>query len=230
METPLCRDCPVLNFPGHLMVNTAIWDDFDRIKVRNSYQPRDIIFKRGDKADGFYCLSRGSARSFLKNSVHQHREQTLNIYREGDWMGFRDSIFAETYHHNAIAIEPLVVCFFSGKEVKDILQVNENFQYKVLQKFAQQSREMERKIFSLGTKDKHRRLAELILDLYQHSPHKPQIELNISRRVIASMIGTSQEFVFRALADFKDRQWLEIKPHQLKILKPKELQKLANLL
>ena len=61
-----------------------------------------------------------------------------------------------------------------------------------------------------------------------HSPDPLYLKLTLTHAEIAEMIGTSRETVSRLFADFKKKQWLQVKGSTLIIRNKSALQKIVH--
>jgi CRP/FNR family transcriptional regulator len=55
-----------------------------------------------------------------------------------------------------------------------------------------------------------------------------ELILNITREVMATCIGTKTETLIRSLADFKDRNWIELDKNKITIVNRKALVDLSE--
>jgi len=88
---------------------------------------------------------------------------------------------------------------------------------------------MENHVHSMGTKQIHSRLAELLITFHGAAgSDDPELNINVTREVMATCIGTTTETLIRALADFKDRNWIKIEKNKIELLNLKALYNLSE--
>jgi CRP/FNR family transcriptional regulator len=80
---------------------------------------------------------------------------------------------------------------------------------------AKEWRESESQVVSLGTKQVHSKLAELLITLKDAAGGSDEIEIKMTREVLASIIGTTTETLVRALTDFKNRNIVHVEKHKV---------------
>lgn len=224
-ESPNCYICEIKN---HSILNSADSQTIRTInKAKNfcKFAKLDMLFKTGDMAKGFYFIRSGLVRTF---KISGSKEQTFNILGPGDWVGFRDAFMGESYFHTAECLEDVEACFI-GKEIAEaLIQSDVNFQTEVFRQMAREWRDSETKILSLGTKQVHGKLAELILTLKKGSGDSQELELKITREILATIIGTKTETLVRALTDFKNRDIVRVEKNKIIINDTKALENLAE--
>ena len=94
---------------------------------------------------------------------------------------------------------------------------------------AEEWKETENHVHSMGTKQIHSRLAELLITFHDATAQKdPELNINVTREVMASCIGTTTETLIRSLADFKDRNWIKIEKNKIELLNLKALYSLSE--
>ncbi|WP_411822476.1 Crp/Fnr family transcriptional regulator [Leptospira sp. 'Mane'] len=193
--------------------------------TRKLVAKNQILFSEGDTATGFYIVEKGSFRSF-RSSGNAGKQQTFQIYTSGKWLGIRDAAYGGTYLHNAIALEDSVVQFIEESELKRLLNSNAEFQSFVFYQVAKDSVEAENKIYSLGTRQVHAKLSEFLLQ--SMDLNEEEVELPITREVIASIIGVTTETLVRALTDLKSRGWVDIDKRKVCVKNRLALSKLLD--
>jgi CRP-like cAMP-binding protein len=224
---PDCFDC---DFRNHNVLQCANHETITRINEEKGYfefKKGSFLFKTGDEANGFYFIKNGLVRTF--SHTNSGKEQTYSLRTSGDWVGFRDCISASVFHHDATAIEDTQVCFVTRELVETLVFNDANFQKEVFRQMAKEWRESEEQILSLGTKQVHEKLAEILIVLDNAQGSRNQVELKITRDILASFIGTKTETLVRALSDLKARDFISIEKNRIDILNRDALHSLSKI-
>ncbi len=221
-----CINCTSRQYSIFKNVDSETLNSLSKKKVINSYSKKEILFQKDEKVTGFYCIKEGLVRT--SRDSKQGKEQTFDLATEGKWLGFRDMISSETYSHQASTLEETNACFISKESYEALLKDSYTFQREVTIYLAKEWKKSEERVFSLGIKQTHERLAELLLAFSSYSETEDLIELKLTREVMASCIGTNTETLIRALADFKDRNWIGIEKNKILILNKKSLTELSE--
>lgn len=209
-----CHKCDLKSRTSFRCLKENYLTLLDNSKKSRIYNKGDYLFEKGDEANGFFCINSGTVRTFISSHLG-HKELSFRIHSAGSWVGCRDAILGSFHNHSAVCIEPVKACFIDGEQIEKILQNDSDFQLELMRKMAHKWKDSEDQAYSIGTKQIHSKLAELIVALYQTAANPPEIELNFTREVMASMIGTTSESVSRALSDFKVRDWLHIERNKI---------------
>ncbi|MBE7411450.1 MAG: Crp/Fnr family transcriptional regulator [Leptospiraceae bacterium] len=221
-----CKHCNTLSLGLYRCVSPETLEKINSQKKFSSFKKGDYLFTAGESADGIYILQSGIVRTFKISEVG--REQTFSLKEAGSWVGLRDSLVGLEYNHSAVCLEDTLACFWKKDLINETLKSEREFQMELLNLLALEWRDSENQIFSLGTKQIHSKLAELLLSLHSSSGNSPEIELKITREIIASIIGTTTESVIRALSDFKARDWIGIQKNKIIFKDYKQLSEIAN--
>ncbi len=192
--------------------------------TRKQVPKNTILFSEGDPATGFYIVEKGSLRSYRSSGIG--KQQTFQIYTPGAWLGLRDTVSGETYLHHAIALEDSVVLFVEEAELNRLLICDSEFQKTIFRQVVKDSIEAENKIYSLGTRQVHAKLAEFLLQSRKFQTG--DVDLPFTREVMASIIGVTTETLVRALTDLKNRGWIDIDKRKAFIKDELALRKLLD--
>ena len=121
----------------------------------------EVIFKEGDKVSGVYFVNSGNVKVHKKWDAD--KELIIRFAKTGAILGHR-GIGSETgYPVSATALENGVICFVDMDFFEATLKVNADFTYKLLQFFASELCESERKMRNLAHMSVKGRVAESLL-------------------------------------------------------------------
>lgn len=214
----------------HGVFKCASSTGLDKISAEKSFinfKKKDIIFKEHERMNGFYCIQSGLVRTY-KTSI-SGKEQTFQIAGRGKWLGFRDLITGEESNHSSVCLEDVEVCFIPKETITDLIKSDADFQIEVMKYLADEWKEMENHVHSMGTKQIHSRLAELLITFHGASGATDnEVNINVTREVMATCIGTTTETLIRALADFKDRNWIRVEKNKIELINLKALYNISE--
>lgn len=229
-EGPLNPDCFLCDYKNHNVLHCAAHETIERINAGKDF----TIFPRGKqlvtagvKAEGFFFIKSGLVRSYVQ--LASGKEQTLRLSGPGDWVGFRDCISDSISHHNVVAVEDTHACYITGALIDALVKDDSNFQKEVFRQMAKEWREMEEHVVSLGTKQVHEKLAEILIVLDNAQGRKNHVELKVTRDVLATFIGTKTETLVRALSDLKAREFISVDKNHIDILNREALYSLSKI-
>lgn len=177
------------------------------------YEKGEIIFNYGDNFDNLFVVNNGKVK-VSKISV-LGKEQILRILEPGSFMG-ELSLFKKTISNStAEALEATDICLIQGAKIRELIISKPELALKLLQKYSERVEEAEELIEQIGLRDVEQRIANfLILEIkkaYDSFNNKEyEITLPISKKDLASLIGTTQETLSRKLANFQDKGWIKL--------------------
>ncbi len=226
-QIPDCFDC---DYRNHNVLICAAHETIDRINREKGYQEfkkGEYLYRSGDPSTGFFFIKTGSVRTFTH--LPSGKEQTFSLRTAGDWIGFRDCISDNAFNHDSIAVEDTQACFITHDLIENLVQSDPSFQKEVFRQMAKEWRESEEQVLSLGTKQVHEKLAEILIVLDNAQGARNQVELKITRDVLASFIGTKTETLVRALSDLKARDFISVEKNRIDILNREALYSLSKI-
>ncbi len=222
-----CASCLSREYGVFKCVGSGTLEEISVDKTFFQYKKKDIIFKEHEKITGFYCIKSGLVRTY--KTSRSGKEQTFQIASRGKWLGFRDIISGEESNHSSVCLEDVEVCYIPKETITKLIKSDETFQIEVMKYLAEEWKEMENHVHSMGTKQIHSRLAELLITFHGAAGNSdPELNINVTREVMATCIGTTTETLIRALADFKDRNWIKIEKNKIELLNLKALYSLSE--
>lgn len=225
-EHPNCQTCNIRTHGVLLNASPETMLKINEGKHFGKFSRGSHIFRAGDEAIGFYFIRSGLVRNYKSNGG---REQTFNVRGPSDWVGFRDTLIGDVYYHSSICLEDVEACFILRDIAEVLLREDPNFQTEVFRQMAKEWRESETQVVSLGTKQVHSKLAELLITLKIAAGDANEIELKMTREVLASIIGTTTETLVRALSDFKNRDIVHVEKNRVEFLDMKSLYSLSEM-
>lgn len=223
----VCASCASREYGVFKCVGSQTLTEVSQEKISLIFQKKDIIFRENENVTGFYCMETGIVRTYKTSKVG--KIQTFQIVSKGKWLGFRDALSGLKYNHSAVCVEDVRACYISRETIVRLIKVDPEFQFEVLKYLAEEWKDIENHAHSLGTKQIHSRLAELLITFYNASDKDTDLTIHITRDVMATCIGTTKESLIRALADFKDRNWIKLEKNKIELLNLKLLYNLAEI-
>jgi CRP-like cAMP-binding protein len=201
--------------------------DTHRTNIR--YRKGELLFREGDEVKGIYFVYQGLVK------VHKHwnddKELILRFADNGAIVGHRGLGGDNYYPVSATALEPTTVCFLELDFFNSSLKVNHEFALHLLNFFAEELKESEKRMRNLAHMSVKGRLANALLILknkfgVSESGH---LSITISRQDLASYIGATYETVFRTLAELVNEHIIQLSGKNITILNEATLVSLANM-
>jgi CRP-like cAMP-binding protein len=198
------------------------------VSIVKSLGKGDYLFHEGDPARGFYVVQRGAV------NVHRvsgsGKEQVIHIFRAGE--SFAEVALAtETgYPADARAIEPTQVLLVQKDGILALLKRQPELALRMLGSMSSHLRVLVGQLEDLTLKDVETRLANWLVKRCPNSQSDQpvQIELGITKRMLAAELGTVSETFSRTLAKFREQKLLTVRGKTITVLAPAKLNALLR--
>ena len=189
----------------------------------------DILFIAGEEARGLFVVVDGTIRTFRGG---HGREQVIEIERAGATLG-EVAIFDDgPYVVTAAADEGSTVLFIEKQHFQQFLLNHPHVALSALKLLARLLRRHAELVESLSQREVKQRLARFLLAEAQASgtrdEHGLRLELTLSKRQIASRVGTVREVIWRAPNRLEQQGLVEIEGQRLTILDETALEHFAR--
>ncbi|MEN6616572.1 MAG: Crp/Fnr family transcriptional regulator [Syntrophorhabdus sp.] len=206
-------------------LSTAQIEAMDRTFPRRSYNPSEIIFSEGEKAEGFYILLSGRLKIY-KLSL-EGKEQILHIIEPGEPFA-EVALFSETkFPAYAEAILKSEIMFLSRHAFRQLIGDDPSIAMNMLAILSQRLKYFTRLVEDLSLKEVPQRLAAYLIFLEQKEK-SPAVSLGISKGQLASLLGTIPETLSRIMSRMTSRGLIEMQGRKITILDPATLAALSS--
>lgn len=186
-----------------------------------SFKKNETIFEEGSPVQGIYFLYDGSVKVHKRWGTE--KDLIVRFAQKGDILGHRGLGSGERlYTVSATALEDTTVCYTDLAFFEASLKVNPPLALKLMQFYADELQEAERKMRNLVHMEVKARLADALLDIsrQRNDPH-----FTISRQDLASFAGTTYETTYRNLQEFVQEKLITVEGRAITILNEKKLRK-----
>ena len=231
VDVPICANCE--GRKNNSVFCKLSRDELDTLsddRVDSFYKKGEVIFSEGNRGHGVYCIYQGKVK------VHKDREdakeQIVRLARAGDILGYRSLLCDEPYKATATAMEDSVICFIRKSKFHGVLDNNLLMAHKIIKLLANDLRDSERKMVNLAHKPVLERIAEALLvlkDRFGLKADNKTLNINITRREIGDLAGTSTETTIRTLAELNKTEAVRLNGRQIELTDLNKLAELANL-
>ena len=190
------------------------------------YCAGEAIFTAGEPSYGIYCIVSGATA--MRRIDAEGNTVLIQISYPGDTLGYRGLLLGERRRFNAEALGPSRVCFIDQQVVKTLMDRNPALGLQFLRRINTDLDDAHNKLVqnaTLSNRDKFVHLLANLMDRHGHAAPDGSrvINLPISRRDMASMIGARHETLSRIIsrleedgvARFSGRTVCVSRPHSL---------------
>lgn len=187
----------------------------------------EVLFREGEPVTGVYFVYAGSVKVYKKWG--EDKELIIRFAKNGAMVGHRGLGNNLVYPISAAALETTIVCFIDNKLFEATLKTNSGFASELLQFFAQELCESEKKMRNLVHMPVKNRVAEALLHLKElfGETEAGFINTELSRQDLASFTGATYETVFRMINELVKEKLITLSGKSIAIKNPRGLKKLT---
>lgn len=194
--------------------------------IYRKYPAQKMIIGEMDPIKSFYVVMTGQLK--LYKSSPDGKEQTIQLLGPGDPFGLCTAFATASFPVSATTIEESAVLLIPGQLMESIAMQEPKLLLNIIQILSQRLKDSMALIESLALKEIPGRLASfLIHTLSQHKENTNQLEMAITQRELAKILGATPEALSRALRKMADEGILQTSGRTIHILNGKALEDLA---
>ena len=168
----------------------------------------------------------------LNRTLSSGHRRLLRVVGPGQALGEHGFLTGGTTTEEAEALTEARLCVFSHEDLAALLADHPSIALQMLRNLGQRLAETERRL-ALSTLDVHSRVADYLLDqpLLREAPAPadadPRVRLPLSKKNIASILGTTPESLSRALARLTNDGLITVNADVITLLDPIRLEALV---
>ena len=183
-----------------------------------------FLFHEETKADHFFIVITGKLKVFKISP--EGNEQTLHIQIPGDMIAEAAIFDREIYPANCQTLEDSSVILIDSNKFKKLLSTNPQLSIKIMASYSRRLRQLTSLIEELSLYDTKLRLAKHLLKHAKTVNDQQVCYLDISKKELASLLGTIPETLSRTLQYWQKKGFIAIKDKgkSIVILNNEELQ------
>jgi CRP/FNR family transcriptional regulator, dissimilatory nitrate respiration regulator len=183
------------------------------------------VLSEGEAAEGFFVLVQGRVKIFKLSP--DGKEQILHIFGPGESFGEVPMFAGGHFPANAETIEKSRIFFFPRAAFLDLIQKDPSLAMNMLAELSQRLRQLTQLVEELSLKEVPGRLAAHVLYLSNGNSGADEVELDITKGQLASLLGTIPETLSRILGKMNTQRIIAVQGRKLKILDRMTLETLA---
>jgi CRP/FNR family transcriptional regulator len=185
-------------------------------KTQIQYKKGETICKQGAFASYVLYIADGLVKIYLESPGSKNIN--VKISQTSEFFGL-SSIFGDNiYNYSVQALHDSSICLVDKGSFKKLLLNNGNFASEVIKWYCENEKQLFFKIKSLGHKQMHGRLADILLYLCSDAFKEKNIFSYLSRKDIADFSCISTESVVRLLTELKNEKIIEMDGKNIEIL------------
>ncbi len=196
--------------------------------THKKFKPGEMVIGESDPIRSFYVVVSGQLK--LYRSSAEGKEQTLQLLGPGDPFGLCTAFATNSFPASAMAIEESSVLLIPGILMETVARQEPALLLNIIQILSQRLKDSMTLIESLALKEIPGRLASFLNhELLRNTADKKTIvELTLSQRELAKILGATPEALSRALKKLANDGVLSASGRLITILDHKALKQLAD--
>ncbi|PKN71004.1 MAG: transcriptional regulator [Deltaproteobacteria bacterium HGW-Deltaproteobacteria-12] len=195
--------------------------------IYKKFKPGELVIGEADPIRAFYVVISGRLK--LSKSSPEGREQTLSLLGPGDPFGLCTAFATDSFPASAMSMEESVVMIIPGEFMEAIARREAALLLNIIQILSSRLKESMVLIESLALKEIPGRLSSFLLHaLSRNTGQNNKLELTISQRELAKILGATPEALSRTLRKMSNDGILAVDGRTITILNRKAMEELAE--
>lgn len=203
--------------------------DLENHLVRTRVAKDELLYKEGDRPQGFITLESGKVKIF-KGGVGG-REQILRMVKPGGFVCYRALLAGENHLASAVALEDSIIAVIdSDYFFNNLLKINA-LSRRLLNKLAKELGFSNARTVTLTQKHIRGRLAESLILLREKYGCESDgtLKAYLTREDLANLSNMTASNAIRTLSSFISERVIAIDGRKIKILDPQKLERISLL-
>ncbi|MFA7188447.1 MAG: Crp/Fnr family transcriptional regulator [Alphaproteobacteria bacterium] len=221
----LKREFDFESLPGYVK------SDFNQQMIVKRFKRGQTIFHEGAFPSGIFFVKTGKIKKF--KTLNSGKEQIIYLCSEGEMIGYAAFLGEERYHDSAATITDSSIGFISKDKLVRLLDRHQELSKLLVKKLSHEFGVMVNFIATFTKKSVRERVALTLLILNenfrQNTNRENEIEIELTRKDFANIVGIAVETLVRILADFSHEGLISKKGRKIIVKRYFELFKIADL-
>ncbi|MGX7395015.1 Crp/Fnr family transcriptional regulator [Carnobacterium mobile] len=187
-------------------------DEITKTTQSVRYKKGEIVYRAGDLSNSLFIVNKGKIRIYRLSE--NGKEQLIRILMPGDFTG-ELALFSETtYAAFAEAMVDTKVCMIDRDAFQKLLIKYPTISLKVLAEFSKRLAQSEKQTTRFATETVETRIAMFLAECMEKNQPSAEIELPMSKKDLASYLGTTPETISRKFAELEEQGLIKQKTHK----------------
>lgn len=199
-----------------------------KVTRSHDFQKGEFIFRDGERSETLFVVKEGLIK--LTKMSAEGKEQIVRVLFPGDFFGLFALLRNEKHYANAEALGKTVICSIDKKDFLKMMESHSEMSFRFLLAVNDRLYEADESVGFLGLMEVEQRLARALLLFHDKmKAQKGEFTLPISKKDLASFIGTTPETISRKLLSFMSQKLINTDGRRnIKILEFDRLKLLAD--
>jgi CRP-like cAMP-binding protein len=190
------------------------------------YGKGEYIFREGESSNKLYIVNEGVIK--IAKLSDQGKQQIIRFLFPGDFFGLFALLQQKQHYADAEVLDDAIICVIEKQHLTSIMERNPRMAYQFLVAVSERLGQADEWLGTISLMETEQRLAKLLMLFYDKNNNKPDIQLPVQKKELASLLGTTPETLSRKLTLFEDQGLIKVARSYIHILQPRLLQSLAG--
>jgi CRP/FNR family transcriptional regulator len=204
--------------------------ELEKVKYASAYPQGAVLFVEGQAPRGVYIVCSGRVK--LSTTSREGKTLILRIAQAGEVLGLHATVSGRPYELTGETLQPCQLDFIRRDDFLRFLQHHGDACLNAAQHLSQNCQDAYEMIRSLGLSHSvGEKLARLLLEWASDGENTKdgiRIKVSLTHEEIAQLIGTSRETVTRALSEFREKKFAQLRGSTLMIMDRPGLERLVG--
>ncbi len=212
-----------------ILAKTALFSSMPQDELRRladiaslrRVERKETVFREGDRADGFFVVAEGRIKVFKVSG--EGKEQVLHLIGPGQTFAEAAIFEGGAYPAGAEALTDATLVFVPKRPFLALLEKTPRIALRMLASLSRWLMRMTDLVESIALRDVESRLVRYLAEEAKGAGSEIRdgavVELDVSKNVLASRLGTVPETFSRTLKKLQEEGKIRVKGRQIRILK-----------
>ena len=196
------------------------FEQVSQMITRQVYQKGEYVAMAGDLKKCLFIIRQGRVK--IVKPMLDGQEHIVRIGEAGDFFGDTTLFNDMPLTTNIEALEETHICMINGDELKALFEQNPAVLFKMATEMSRRIDVIQENISDICHRDVATRVASFLVKFSDSQP------ITISKKDMASYIGTTRESISRKLSDFQRAGWIKVERNGIYVEELDELNKMVE--
>ncbi|TPG58428.1 response regulator [Hymenobacter nivis] len=181
------------------------------------------VYLEGDEATRVYFVQAGRIKTV--KTTEAGKELITGFYGPGEFFGYLALLGHTPHADSAVAVDDSELVYIPQDDFSQLLLRNPAVGQQFIHLLAGRVREREQQLLAMAYNSIRRRVADMLLRLYEPTAADPAASIQLLRDDMAALVGTAPESLIRTLSEFNQNGLIELTPKHVRVLEPEKLRR-----
>ncbi|OGX84014.1 response regulator [Hymenobacter coccineus] len=181
------------------------------------------VYLEGDEATRVYFVQTGRIKTV--KTTEAGKELITGFYGPGEFFGYLALLGHTPHPDSAVAVDDSELVYIPQDDFSQLLLRNPAVGQQFIHLLAGRVREREQQLLAMAYNSIRRRVADMLLRLYEPTAADPAATIQLLRDDMAALVGTAPESLIRTLSEFNQNGLIELTPKHIRVLDPEKLRR-----